>query len=126
MLGTKIYKEISTCKDYLHVHIAGDLGCQRITVNPYSYPVNYKGEYHYRSGSTKQILKGAALTEFLTAKTGRNWDDIPIERVTVKELDEESFNIFRSQALKSGRMDEKDLKMSNEQLVDSGNFIIEA
>ena len=91
----------------------------RITVNPHSYPVNYKGEYHYRSGSTKHILKGAALTEFLTSKTGRNWDDIPVERVTVKELDEESFEIFRSQALKSGRMDDKDLKMTNEQLVDS-------
>ena len=24
-----------------------------ICVNPSSYPVNYKGEYHYRSGSTK-------------------------------------------------------------------------
>jgi len=55
----------------------------------------------------------------LTSKTGRNWDDIPVERVTVKDLDEESFEIFRSQALKSGRMDEKDLKMSNEKLVDS-------
>lgn len=29
-----------------------------ICVNPNSYPVNYKGEYHYRSGSTKQQLKG--------------------------------------------------------------------
>ena len=32
-----------------------------ICVNPNSYPVNYKGEYHYRSGSTKQQLKGQAL-----------------------------------------------------------------
>ena len=36
-----------------------------ICISPSSYPVNYKGEYHYRSGSTKQLLKGAALTEFL-------------------------------------------------------------
>lgn len=27
-------------------------------VNPSSYPVNFKGEYHYRSGSTKQLLRG--------------------------------------------------------------------
>lgn len=32
-----------------------------ICVNPNTYPVNYKGEYHYRSGSTKQQLKGQAL-----------------------------------------------------------------
>ena len=32
-----------------------------IDVPPYSNPINYKGQYHYRSGSTKQKLKGAAL-----------------------------------------------------------------
>ncbi|HSI59765.1 MAG TPA: ATP-binding protein [Ideonella sp.] len=30
-----------------------------IVVEPYPYPVSYKGEYHYRSGSTKQELRGA-------------------------------------------------------------------
>jgi len=29
-----------------------------IHVEQYPYPVNYKGQYHYRSGSTKQELKG--------------------------------------------------------------------
>jgi ATP-dependent DNA helicase RecG len=32
-----------------------------ILVEPYPYPVSYRGEYHFRSGSTKQELKGAAL-----------------------------------------------------------------
>lgn len=32
-----------------------------ICVNSSSYLVNFKGEYHYRSGSTKQLLRGAAL-----------------------------------------------------------------
>ena len=36
-----------------------------IIVEPYPYPVSYKGQYHYRSGSTKQELKGAALDKFL-------------------------------------------------------------
>lgn len=35
-----------------------------IVVPPYSNPINYKGQYHYRSGSTKQELKGAALNKF--------------------------------------------------------------
>ena len=39
-----------------------------ICVNPNSYPVNYKGEYHYRSGSTKQQLKGQALNQFSVTK----------------------------------------------------------
>ena len=50
-----------------------------IRVNPSSYLVNYKGEYHYRSGSTKQLLRGAALTEFLLSKTGYKWDAVPMD-----------------------------------------------
>lgn len=90
-----------------------------ICVNPSSYPVNYKGEYHYRSGSTKQLLRGAALTEFLLSKTGYKWDAVPVDGVTVEDLDKESFDIFRREALRSGRMMEEDLNMNNEQLLDS-------
>ena len=32
-----------------------------IVVEPYPSPVSYKGDYHYRRGSTKQELKGAAF-----------------------------------------------------------------
>jgi len=90
-----------------------------VVVAPSSSPVNYKGEYHYRSGSTKQILKGASLTEFLTSRTGHTWDDVPVDRVGIEDLDDESFELFRKLALKSGRMDEIDLKISNEQLLDN-------
>lgn len=90
-----------------------------ICVNPSSYPVNFKGEYHYRSGSTKQLLRGAALTEFLLSKTGYKWDAVPVDGVNVEDLDKESFDIFRREALHSGRMTEDDLNMNNEQLLDS-------
>ncbi len=33
-----------------------------IVVSPWAFPVNYDGEYHYRTGSTKQQLRGSALT----------------------------------------------------------------
>lgn len=39
-----------------------------IIVEEHPYPVNYKGQYHYRSGSTKQELKGMALDKFLLQK----------------------------------------------------------
>ncbi len=42
-----------------------------IRVVPYPSPINYKGEYYYRSGSTNQMLKGAALDRFLLRKHGR-------------------------------------------------------
>ncbi len=40
----------------------------QIVVGPYPNPISYKGEFHYRSGSTKQVLHGAALSRFLIRK----------------------------------------------------------
>lgn len=94
-----------------------------IITMPSSYPVNYKGEYHYRSGSTKQLLKGPTLTQFLFEKTGITWDSIPIDNLSVEEFWREGFDIFRKQAILSRRMDEKDLNMSNKQLMDSLGLI---
>lgn len=42
-----------------------------IDVKPYDVPISYQGKYHYRSGSTKQELKGNALNEFLLKKAGK-------------------------------------------------------
>ena len=42
-----------------------------------------------------------------------------MDDVTVEDLDKESFDIFRREAMRSGRMTEKDLNMNNEQLLDS-------
>ena len=65
-----------------------------IVVDPQPNPVNYKGEYHYRSGSTKQELKGSALDKFLLQKKGKHWDGAPIPNVTVKDLKQETFDFF--------------------------------
>ena len=86
----------------------------KISVEENPYPVNYKGEYHYRTGSTKQLLQGSALTNFLLQKTGKNWDSIPLENVSVEDLDKESFDIFHREAIRSGRMSKDDLKLSNQ------------
>lgn len=90
-----------------------------IIVSPSSYPVSYKGEYHFRSGSTKQVLRGTALTEFISSKTGIRWEDSVIEGVDVEDLDKESFDIFRREAVRSKRMTKDDLNMSNAELLDS-------
>lgn len=90
-----------------------------IIVSPSSYPVSYKGEYHFRSGSTKQVLRGTALTEFIASKTGIRWEDSVIEGVAVEDLDKESFDIFRREAVRSKRMTKDDLNMSNAELLDS-------
>ena len=110
IVDVNLYSEEN--KDYLEI----------VTL-PSSYPVNYKGEYHYRSGSTKQLLKGTALTQFLFEKTGITWDSIPLDNLSADDFWRDSFDIFRKQAILSKRMDEKDLNMTNEQLLDSLGLI---
>jgi ATP-dependent DNA helicase RecG len=90
-----------------------------IVVEPYPYPVNYKGQYHVRSGSTKQELKGAALDKFLLQKKGKRWDGVPVPKVSVKDLKQETFEFFRKRAFKSQRIDEDSLTDSNEHLIEN-------
>ncbi|HMM12401.1 MAG TPA: ATP-binding protein [Bacteroidales bacterium] len=90
-----------------------------IVVESYPYPVNYKGQYYVRSGSTKQELKGAALDKFLLRKKGKRWDGVPVPKVSVNDLKQETFEFFRKRALKSQRIDEDSLTDSNEHLIDN-------
>ena len=96
-----------------------------IKVNPSTYPVSYHGEYHYRSGSTKQQLRGAALTEFLVEKTGYHWDAVPVEWCGVNDLDPESLAIFRREASHMGRVSRADLDISDEELLDHLDLLVE-
>lgn len=45
------------------------------------------------------VLQGSALTNFLLRKTGKNWDSVPLENVSVDDLDKESFDIFHREAI---------------------------
>lgn len=78
-----------------------------------------KGQYHVRSGSTKQELKGAALDKFLLQKKGKRWDGVPVPKVSVKDLKQETFEFFRKRAFKSQRIDEDRLTDSNEHLIEN-------
>jgi ATP-dependent DNA helicase RecG len=90
-----------------------------ILVEQYPYPVNYKGQYHYRSGSTKQELKGVALDKFLLQKKGKRWDGVPVPNVSTNDLKLETFDFFRKRAFRSQRIDEESLTDSNDHLIEN-------
>lgn len=97
-----------------------------IIVDPYPFPVNYKGQYYFRSGSTKQELKGNNLNMFLLGKIGKRWDGVEIPNVTSADLKMESLQRFRDRALKSKRVDEgvlndsADVLLEDLQLIENG------
>ncbi len=94
-----------------------------IVVEPYPNPVNYKGHYHYRTGSTKQELKGAALDRFLLQRHGKTWDSVPVPKVTIEDLDEQAFAIFKRKAKQSTRVDEEVLNDSKQTLLENLDLI---
>lgn len=128
VVGINNYKKLledipNRSKDLLNIipevnhHTKDGKNYLEIVVTPSSYPISYHGEYHYRSGSTKQTLTGTALSEFIMRKTGIRWEDAIVETVSVEDLDEESFKIFRREALRSKRMTKEELNISNEELL---------
>ena len=62
-------------------------------------------------------LTGIALTEFITKRTGVRREDVTVDSITVNDLDEESFKIFRREALRSRRMTQEELDISNDELL---------
>lgn len=101
----------------LHTSAQGDF--IEILIEDHPYPVNYKGQYHYRSGSTKQELKGTALDKFLLQKKGKRWDGVPVPNISANDLKQETFDFFRKRAFKSQRIEEDILTDSNEHLLEN-------
>ncbi len=59
----------------------------RIDVPESDFPVAYHGEYHYRTGSTKQLLTGFALTQFLFHKMHLSWDSVEtVNKLRVRDF----------------------------------------
>jgi ATP-dependent DNA helicase RecG len=103
------------------VNLRTDAGREylEIVVPAYPNPISYKGEYFYRSGSTNQTLKGAALDRFLLRKQGLHWDGVPLPGLNMSSCSEKAFQIFRRKAARSGRVDEAVLHDNDKALLDN-------
>ena len=123
-IPNKIQNKLGIMAD-VNLLTKGGLDYIEIAVSPWAFPVNYDGEYHYRSGSTKQMLRGNALTNFLMSKTGLKWDAATISNIGVDDLDQESFDIFRREALRSGRMTKEDLDIANVELLEKLDLVVD-
>lgn len=50
-------------------------------------------------------------------KTGFRWEDVTVDNILVDDLDDESFKIFRREALRRKRMTKEELNIPNEELL---------
>lgn len=112
----------------VHSRSEGELIYLDIVVEAYPYPISYKGQYHYRSGSTKQELKGAALDKFLLRKQGKHWDGVPVPGADVASLNAAALELFRQRAGRSSRVDVDVLRDADDALLENlhlveGNYL---
>lgn len=84
------------------VNLLSDKDKQYIEIDVPAYPIGIscRGVYHYRSGSTKQILTGPALEAFLMRKRGMTWDNMPIPAFTLDDVDDEVLTRFKNWRLR--------------------------
>lgn len=102
-LPNKIVQQLGLVVD-VDLHESDGKHYIEISVASSTIPVSYHGAYHYRSGSTKQELKGSALNNWLLKKSGKNWEDIPVSGTTVDDLDLETIRIFTAKAIEKDRI----------------------
>lgn len=101
----------------VNLHQKDGLDYMEVIVSPSNVPISYKGVFYYRSGATKQELKGPALQQFILKKMGRSWDEIICEGATLEHIDDEAVAYFVRKGIKAGRLPESAADDSTETIL---------
>ncbi|MDE2653050.1 MAG: winged helix-turn-helix transcriptional regulator [Gemmatimonadota bacterium] len=114
-------KALSLLGIAVDVNLKSDSGREyiEVVVAPHRNPVSYRGEFHYRTGSTKRVLDAAALRRLLLARFGRRWDDVASPGVGLSDLDGRAVARFRRRAVECERLPPEVLDESVEVLVEN-------
>ena len=88
-----------------------------IIIEPSMMPISYRGVYYYRSGATKQELRGTALHQFLLKKMGLNWEDMPCDGTSLDDIDDNAINYFLTHAIDEGRLDPERRNSTKEEVL---------
>lgn len=120
-IPNKIVTHLGIVAD-VNLHKEDGLDYIDIVVEPNSVPISYRGHYHYRSGSTKQELKGVALQEFVLRKMGRSWDDIGHTKASLDVIDRDAIDYFLKKGINAGRIDSDELSAPTHDVLDNLNL----
>lgn len=102
----KIWEEADGTREYISIEVI-----------KYPFAVSCEGKYYKRSGSTLHELNGFELQNFLLERAGKTWDTVPVPKTGVSDLSKDALNAFRMKAVKSNRMTESEVNVSDELLL---------
>ncbi len=103
-----------------------------VEVPAYHYLVGFEGRYYKRTGSTIQELMGHKLSEALLKRRNMSWDSLTVPKVSVKNLSEKAFKIFREKCIRkqpdeqSLHRDTKERILRNLQLITDDGYLTHA
>jgi ATP-dependent DNA helicase RecG len=109
----------------VNLHKSDDKHYIEIVVPVSSVPVAYHGVYHYRSGSTKQELRGISLQNLLLKKIGKKWEDMPVEGVSLQDLNETTVQAFITKAIEKDRIPSEAAKIEKALLLKNLGLVTE-
>ncbi len=66
--------------------------------------LDYKGVPYIKIGTTLQIMKGEAFRQSVLSRGSLSWDAYPVDGVSIDDLYEESFDVFREEAVKTNAL----------------------
>ena len=121
-LPNKIINNTGVFPETNHLTIDGK-DVIEIIIEPSMMPISYRGVYYYRSGATKQELRGTALHQFLLKKMGLNWEDITCDGTTLDDIDDSAIGYFLDHAIEQGRMEPESRQSSKEEVLSNLGLI---
>ena len=121
-IPNKIVTHLGIVAD-VDLHTTDGLDYIEIVVQPSNIPIACKGTYHYRSGSTKQELRGMALQQFILKKMGRSWDDISNERASLNDIDRKAIDYFLHKGIEAQRIPESLRETCTKEILESLGLI---
>ncbi len=88
----------------VNLKVENELEYIEIDVEPSEAPINYKGLYFIRTGSTTRQLTGQSLTNFLLNKSKIVWEKVLVEEGALADVDLNAVDYFIQKVKKSGRL----------------------
>ena len=101
----------------VNLHQLDGLDYIEVYIEPSNIPINYRGKYYYRSGSTMQELRGPALQQFVLKKMGCSWDDVTNDRATLDDIDRNAIDYFLRKGIAAQRIPEDQREASSKDVL---------
>lgn len=88
-----------------------------IKVPKSNFPVSYFGKYYFHDAGEDMHLSGIPLQALVLQKSGKRWEDLPVEGSSLNDIDDDTLNKFIIKAVESGRLSDAAVKMGKESLL---------